>query len=159
MGESPPDREAAELVAQPLASPALSPPPPVREVEHAAAEAEPALLAATRALFVEEARSHYDTEVLARIRKTLGDHQHKCASQMEKILNGQNLRLQDIPLPGEDDPREPPLARLRRFMDLLQQTRGRLDDPDFGLCVGCEGPLSEQALQDTPWLTRCARCQ
>lgn len=132
---------------------------PVLETEAPAPSTEAALLDATGTLLSAEAQQAvYDPAALARVRSSLGGIQAKVAAKMEKILNGQDIRLGDVKLPQEEDPREPPLERLRRYMRLLQETRRRLDEPGFGLCEGCGDPISEEALVDAPWLARCPRC-
>ena len=139
------------------ARPERDPETPAPEVAVATATGT-ALLEETRALLDAPARSSYDALALERVRKCLGEHQGKVAKKIERILNGQNLTLADIKLPQEDDPREPPLERLRRYMRRLQEARQRLDTPSYGLCEVCDTPLPEEALVSFPWLMRCTAC-
>jgi len=121
-------------------------------------EVETALVEEVGTLLLSERQAVYDAFALARVRESLKAHQAKVARQMEQILQGQNLTLQDVKLPQEEDPREPPLERLRRYMRLLQATRQRLSTPGFGLCAGCGAPIQIESLVSFPWLMECAGC-
>jgi hypothetical protein len=94
----------------------------------------------------------------ALIAARLKDARHRTAKEMEKILAGQDIRLEGIPLPQEDDPSEPPLERLRRFARLLTEVAGRLGTEAYGRCGACGAGLSERELVETPWADRCRAC-
>ncbi len=45
-------------------------------------------------------------------------------------------------------------SRIKR----LEQTLKRTDDPDFGICAGCERPIPIKRLMLAPESVRCVRC-
>jgi RNA polymerase-binding transcription factor DksA len=92
------------------------------------------------------------------IAEALKMRQSAVVERMTRILNGQDQTLEDMKLPQEEDPREPPLERLRRFNKLLNEVRARLRGDDYGLCRACGEPIDARELLDVPWAERCRLC-
>jgi hypothetical protein len=95
----------------------------------------------------------------ALIQKRLKEARLRTAKEMERILAGQDLRLDEIPLPQEADPSEPPLERLRRFAAMLADVAGRFGTEAYGRCAGCGDAVPERDLVELPWADRCPRCR
>jgi RNA polymerase-binding transcription factor DksA len=85
------------------------------------------------------------------IRTKLGE----VARLLEAALAGQDVRLDGVKLPQEEDPSEPPVERLRRFMRLLD---ARLKAAEIDRCTRCGGEIGAPALGETPWADVCRSC-
>lgn len=70
----------------------------------------------------------------------------------------QNATLVDLPLPGQGKPGMRKEERLRAYLDLIIRAQRRLGTEAFGHCVDCGVALPLAALDDTPWIERCAAC-
>lgn len=79
--------------------------------------------------------------------------------QLTRLLAGQQVTLATLKLPNEQKPGLRPEEKLRRFLDQISRAQRRLGTPAWGLCVDCGAALPESALDETPWLERCAGCE
>lgn len=70
----------------------------------------------------------------------------------------QNAKLLDLKLPHERKPGMTKEEKLRRFLDQIIRAQRSLGTAAYGICVDCQQPLPEAALDDTPWLEQCDRC-
>jgi RNA polymerase-binding transcription factor DksA len=88
--------------------------------------------------------------------------QAEAAKKLEDLLSGREAEatLATIKLPQEEDPREPPTERLRRYSRFLAARRERFEagDPAYGRCATCGGAIPVVELVDVPWAGRCRAC-
>ena len=47
----------------------------------------------------------------------------------------------------------------RRLLQLIEDALRRIDNDEFGGCVGCGGKINLKRLEAMPWTERCLRCQ
>jgi RNA polymerase-binding transcription factor DksA len=80
------------------------------------------------------------------------------ATRLAALKAGQNITLADMMVPGLDIDAITKEARVRAFLDLINASRTRLGTDAYGRCLACECPLDALALDETPWLERCADC-
>ena len=80
------------------------------------------------------------------------------ATKLADLKAGQNITLADMQTPGLDTEAMDAEARVRAYLDLINAARVRLNGADYGRCLACDEALDEAALDETPWLERCARC-
>ena len=99
-----------------------------------------------------------EAKTLDRARAALRAKQAEIAKKLEELLAGQNVTLDNIPLPQEDDPSEPPVERLRRFLRILQGAADRLRSDEYGRCLRCGAEFTAAEVAETPWVERCRRC-
>ena len=97
---------------------------------------------------------------------TLQRHRHELlriggvmAKRLENLLAGQNVTLADLGLPGEEDDEQKKEDRLRQTVHRIDDAVKRIDVGTYGKCVDCGAPLSEGALETTPWAERCDSCE
>jgi len=93
----------------------------------------------------------------ARRRRTLAKLGEVCRD-LERVLAGQDARLQDVDLPGEGEPGETPRERLERFKARLSETLAELARGDPRRCRTCAEPLPDPVLDEVPWTTTCRSC-
>ncbi len=84
------------------------------------------------------------------------------AQRLAELKANQELDLSTMDLTfgvGDGTKKEPPVVRLRRYLDLINRARTRLAaDPEFGRCQSCGQEFEVAALDETPWLERCRSC-
>ena len=80
------------------------------------------------------------------------------ATKLAELKAGQNITLAEMSTPGLDTEAMDKEARVRAFLDLINASRTRLQGRGYGHCLACSAVLDEAALDETPWLERCARC-
>ena len=88
-------------------------------------------------------------------RRRLLDKLGAVCAQIEQILAGQDLRIQDVKLPQERQPGETPLERLQRFKALLSEALAELARGEPRRCRHCQAPLSAQTLDELRWAWSC----
>ncbi len=102
---------------------------------------------------------------LARERQAVLNEIRSAASELEQHQYG--TLLNDSPGDSSDEALAVSLADLsaarmehdmRRWRELEAAER-RIDDPDFGLCGECGGPIPEARLVAQPGASRCVACQ
>ncbi len=81
------------------------------------------------------------------------------ATKLSELLAGKEVRLEDFELTGGEDPRVSKEERLRGYLALVNRSRARLLDGSIGTCVSCGAELREAAIDETPWILRCAECE
>ena len=91
-------------------------------------------------------------------RRRILDQLGVVSRRLERLLGGQEVQLGDLPLPQDADPREPPLSRLRRFKETLQEALRQLERDEPRACGACGAPLPELLLDELPWADRCQAC-
>lgn len=42
---------------------------------------------------------------------------------------------------------------------LVEEALARLETGDYGICLGCEGPISPKRLRAVPWARHCIACE
>lgn len=77
------------------------------------------------------------------------------AQVLEEILAGKDVRLEDLPIPGNAD--DDPELRARRFLERIDRGIKSFGTPRFGRCAVCEAPIDPAVLEEAPWTERCAR--
>ena len=80
------------------------------------------------------------------------------STRLSDLKAGQNITLADMQVPGLDIEAITKEARIRAFLDLINASRTRLGTEAYGQCLSCERALDALALDETPWLERCAGC-
>jgi len=80
------------------------------------------------------------------------------ATRLSDFKAGQNITLADMQVPGLDIEAISKEARIRAFLDLINASRTRLGTEAYGQCLACKCSLDALALDETPWLERCADC-
>lgn len=53
---------------------------------------------------------------------------------------------------------EASLNAARHKLSRLETALGKVDQPDFGICVGCENPIPSDRIVLMPEATRCVPC-
>ena len=91
-----------------------------------------------------------------RLRTALGHKGMEINGKLTRILANQNVTL--AKWPSEREPGLRPEERLRRFLDQIARAQQRLGTAGWGRCLACGDDLPEAALDDTPWIERCAGC-
>ena len=79
--------------------------------------------------------------------------------QLTRLLAGQGVTLATLRLPHEQKPGLKPEEKLRLFLDQIVRAQRRLGTEAWARCVDCGEVLPSAALDDAPWLERCARCE
>lgn len=96
--------------------------------------------------------SQEDLETLRKkVVKKMGD----VSKTLEKVLAGQDVRLEDLPLPGEPDPEWTKIQRLRHYLKLLKGARDRIFDGSIGFCLVGGEPIPKLQLMEMPWAETC----
>jgi RNA polymerase-binding transcription factor DksA len=95
----------------------------------------------------------------ARLRKALMAKGMGVNAQLVALKANQNARLLDLKLPHERKPGMTKEERLRAFLDQIIAAQRRLGTPAFGRCLDCGMALPDSAVDDCPWLERCAACE
>lgn len=80
------------------------------------------------------------------------------ATRLSELLAGKDVDLGAIGVSGPDlvDDKE---MRLRDFLDQINGARQRLLSGGYGACLACGAPFPEAALDEIPWIERCADCE
>ncbi len=85
------------------------------------------------------------------------------ATKLSSLLAGKDVSLIELAeLTKGGEPAETKEQRLRRFLDQVNASRARLLNKagaaPYGACLGCGSPLADGALDEMPWVERCAPC-
>jgi len=100
-----------------------------------------------------------DPENLRRWKRRCLDKGLELARRLEKLMNGLDVRLEDIRIGPENKPGERPIDRLRRYLDLVDGVVKSFDKGTYGRCRDCGQAIDAMRLDETAWSVRCARCQ
>jgi RNA polymerase-binding transcription factor DksA len=80
------------------------------------------------------------------------------AQKLIELKANQDITLEELADLHGGEPGATPEERLRQFLDRINAARTRLIENDYGLCLDCEEPLDDAALDETPWVERCSAC-
>ena len=80
------------------------------------------------------------------------------AGLLEKLLAGEDIRLEGIPLLGDPNPSWLKIERVRYYLKLLNEAVKRIDDGSVGFCAVCDGPIPVHELMELPWADVESRC-
>lgn len=101
--------------------------------------------------------------VLERRREDLARSVQQIQGGLSRVEHAADLLAQDgDDAPQRDVDREVDQARndmALRALGEVDSALGRLDEPGFGLCVDCGGPIAFARLRIEPWVRRCVICQ
>jgi RNA polymerase-binding transcription factor len=70
-----------------------------------------------------------------------------------------NEQIETVQLAGQREFAARTLEREARSLAQIAAALQRIDDGEFGICLDCEGPISEKRLAAVPWAGYCLRCQ
>ena len=79
------------------------------------------------------------------------------AQKLQELKARKNVSLSDF-LKDMGDDKESPEVRLRRYLDLINRSRGRIQNGPYGLCLSCGRPFLEAELDEMPWVELCRAC-
>lgn len=79
------------------------------------------------------------------------------AQKLQELKAKKNVSLTDF-LKDDGDAKEPPEVRLRRYLDLINRSRTRIQSGSYGLCLGCAKPFLDAELDEMPWVELCRTC-
>ena len=94
----------------------------------------------------------YTAEDRGRWRKLLLAKGQEVSRKLEEILNGKDVKLDDLSLYGDGGPAELPERRLRRYLDLLMKRLRSVDHPRFGFDPARGEFLTVPELDAMPWI-------
>ena len=73
------------------------------------------------------------------------------AKLLERLLAGEDIRLESIPLLGDPNPSWLKIERVRYYLKLLNEARQRIEQRTVGFCSVCENPIPVGELMELPW--------
>lgn len=99
-----------------------------------------------------------DPARLRRWKRQALDKGQALAQELEKMMNGLEIRLEHLGpgMPAYGD--KPKRERLRKYLDQVDRVVKSFDAGTYGICVDCHDPIDEMRLEEMPWTERCAAC-
>ena len=93
------------------------------------------------------------------LRKGLMRQGRIVAKRLADVKAGLNINLSSMGLGGEDEDLKAE-DKLRRYLDLIEDRRKALDDPDgdYGVCRKCGKGIPYHELDQMPWAEICREC-
>ena len=92
---------------------------------------------------------------LAAWRKELLRRGGVVASALSQLLDGLEVDL--LTLGPSGPPGDDPILRARALLSRIDRGIKSVGSRRFGRCAVCEAPLPAAALDEVPWLSRCAQ--
>ena len=80
------------------------------------------------------------------------------AKLLEKLLAGEDIRLESIPLLGDPNPSWLKIERVRYYHKMLNEALKRIDDRTVGFCAVCDQPIPVAELLELPWADVGSQC-
>ena len=108
---------------------------------------------------------------MAKLESDCDGHRVRLMEKRASVLSGLGTRFDTLACMGrvaEDDQAQlshDEFVSLRmngldyRQLRLVEEALDRLDNGDYGICLGCDEPIAEKRLRALPWARYCVACQ
>ncbi len=99
-----------------------------------------------------------DPTVLRRLKRQVLDKGQSVALALEKLMNGLDVRLEDLGAGRDFESERDKRRRLRKLLDQIDRVVKSFDAGTFGTCADCGGRIEDDRLREMPWTSRCGAC-
>jgi DnaK suppressor protein len=108
---------------------------------------------------------------MVKVESECDGHRAKLMEKRTSVLSGLGMRFDTLAGMGrvaEDDQAQishDEFVSLRmngldyQQLRLVEEALDRLDNGDYGICLGCDEPIAEKRLRALPWARYCVTCQ
>jgi len=98
-------------------------------------------------------------DVRARRLKTINAKGMEVAERLAALMADKDVSLDDFDLVQDNDRGVTKEARIRAYLATINAARARLLGDGYGHCTGCDAPIAEAVLTDSPWWPTCPACR